>query len=166
MTAANRRWIARHNQVTRAFINTLSSRTDLEVEAEPLIASGPKPDNELLADFSVLIDGTKRYYDVQIVAVNKDSAKEDSYRTLTEVANAKRLKYQAVKNYFEPLIFSAGGLMEKDTSKAYQGIQKLLGPIRASWLDNWIALELTKARAITAISINGIPPPLGTEINH
>ena len=43
--------------------------------------------------------------------------------------------------------------MEKDTAQAYKAIQKLLGPIRARWLDNWVALELTKARAASATSI-------------
>ena len=151
--AANRRWISRHNQVTRAFINTLSSRADLEVEAEPLISAGSDSQDELRADFSVLIDGSKRYYDVQIVAAHKDSAKSTLAETLTEAANAKRLKYKAIRTFFEPLIFSAGGTMEKDTAQAYKAIQKLLGPIRARWLDTWVALELTKARAASANSI-------------
>ena len=151
--AANRRWISRHNQVTRAFINTLSSRADLEVEAEPLITTGSDTQGELRADFSVLIDGSKRYYDVQIVAAHKDSAKNTLAETLTEAASAKRLKYRAIRTNFEPLIFSAGGVMEKDTAQAYKAIQKLLGPIRARWLDNWVALELTKARAASATSI-------------
>ena len=123
------------------------------MEAEPLIAIGSDGQGELRADFLVLIDGSKRYYDVQIVAAHKDSAKSTLAETLTEAANAKRLKYQAIRNNFEPLIFSAGGVMEKDTAQAYKAIQKLLGPIRARWLDNWVALELTKARAASATSI-------------
>ena len=43
--------------------------------------------------------------------------------------------------------------MEKNTAQAYKAIQKLLGPIRARWLDTWVALELTKARAASANSI-------------
>jgi hypothetical protein len=98
--------------------------------------------------------GTSRhYYDVQIVAINKDSAREDAYSTLTEAADEKRRKYSALGAFFHPLIFSAGGLMEKDTSKAYKGLQKLLGPIKAQWLDSLIALTLTQARAQAAASI-------------
>lgn len=32
---AERRWIIRHNQVTRAFITTFFSREDFKVESEP-----------------------------------------------------------------------------------------------------------------------------------
>jgi hypothetical protein len=145
---ANRRWIARHNQITRAFIKTLSCRDDLEVAEEPQVGT-----NELRADFSVLLGTSRYYYDVQIVAINKDSARQDAFETLTEAANEKRRKYTALGAFFEPMIFSAGGLMEKDTAKAYKKLQKLLGPTRAQWLDTQIALTLTQARAISASSI-------------
>jgi len=145
---ANRRWIARHNQITRAFVKTLSCRDDLEVAEEPLVGAG-----ELRADFSVLLGTSRYYYDVQIVAINKDSARQDAFDTLTEAANEKRRKYSALGAFFEPMIFSAGGLMEKDTAKAYKKLQKLLGPARAQWLDTQIALTLTQARAISAGSI-------------
>jgi hypothetical protein len=47
------------------------------------------PGGELRADFSILIGTTIYYYDVQIVALNKDSAREDPYSTLEEAAKAK-----------------------------------------------------------------------------
>ena len=101
----------------------------------------------------MLLGSSRYYYDVQIVAINKDSAREDAYATLTEAADAKRRKYRALGAFFEPLIFLAGGLMESGTSKAYKSLQKLLGPARAHWLDNQIALTLTQARATAAASI-------------
>ena len=145
---ANRGWISRHNQVTRAFVRTLSSRADLQVEEEPrAIAvatqdsprtprassspsdprdpsnpSDPSDPSELRADFSVLIGSSRYHYDVQIVAINKDSARENPYSTLTEAADAKRRKYKALGAFFHPLIFSSGGLMEKDIAKAYKGL--------------------------------------------
>jgi len=146
---ANRRWIARHDQITRAFIKTLSCRSDLQVAGEP---ESPE-NNSLRADFSVLIGTSRYYYDVQVVAINKDSARDDPFETLREAANAKRRKYSALGAFFEPLIFSAGGLMEEQSAQAYKGLQKLLGRAKAHWLDNQIALTLTKARAISASSI-------------
>ena len=121
----------------------------MEVEAEPLV----DPTTDLRADFSVLLGARRQYYDVQIVAINKDSAKEDAYNTLAEAATEKRRKYKSLGTQFQPIILSAGGLMEKDTAAAYQGLQKLLGPVRAKWLSNTIALHLTQARAIAAASI-------------
>jgi hypothetical protein len=119
------------------------------VVAEPLADAS----TDLRADFSVLLGTSRNYYDVQIVAVNKDSARADAYSTLSEAAIAKRQKYKCLGAHFQPLIFSAGGLMEKDTAVAYQGLQKLLGPARSKWLSNSIALVLTQARATAAVSI-------------
>ena len=51
------------------------------------------------------------------------------------------------------MIFSAGGLMEKDTAQSYKGLQRLLGPTKAKWLDNTIAMVLTQARVQAATSI-------------
>ncbi|XMA16790.1 hypothetical protein WAI453_009581 [Rhynchosporium graminicola] len=152
---AQRRWIIRHDQVTRAFITTLSSREDLKVESEPTPATtgSRQPENSKRPDFSVLIGTSRHYYDVQIVAINKDSAREEAYATLTEAANAKQLKYKDLGPVFHPLIISAGGLMEKDTAKTYRALQGLLGPSRARWLDSFIATSLTQARGIAATSI-------------
>jgi hypothetical protein len=125
------------------------------VEAEPTpanTASGT-PVNSRRPDFSVLLGTTRHYYDVQIVAINKDSAREDAYATLTEAADEKRRKYRELGALFHPLIFSAGGLMEQDTAKEYRALQKLLGSSRASWMDSNIALTLTQAKGIAATSI-------------
>jgi len=151
---AERRWISRHNQVSRAFINTLSCREDLKVEREPIVAEiQPGDPNPLRADFSVQIGVSRFFYDVQIVAINKDSARKDAAATLTEAAEEKRRKYKVLGTSFKPLIFSAGGLMEKDTAQAYKGLQALIGPSNARWLDKTIALALTQARAQAAASI-------------
>ena len=151
---AERRWIIRHNQVTRAFITTLSSREDLKVESEPTpITASIALENSQRPDFSVLIGTSRHYYDVQIVAINKDSAREEAYATLSEAANAKRLKYSALGPVFHPLILSAGGLMEAETAKTYKALQGLLGHSRAKWLDGYIASTLTQARGIAATSI-------------
>lgn len=146
---ASRRWISRHNQITRAFIKTLASRANLEVEEEPKISQG----DSLRADFAVTLGNSRYFYDVQIVAINKESAKEDAYSTLAEAAEEKRRKYSSLGAFFRPLIFSAGGLMEKETAKTYKGLQELVGPTAASWLDSSIGLTLTKTRAFSAASI-------------
>ena len=113
---ASRRWIARHNAVNRAFVKALGSRPDLEVEIEPLV----QQDSSLRADFAVTIGNSRYFYDIQIVAISKDSAKEDPYSTLKEAASEKRRKYQSLGAFFHPLIFSAGGLMDQETSQTYK----------------------------------------------
>ena len=151
---AERRWIIRHDEVTRAFIRTLSSREDLKVEAEPRPANtSGTPVNSRRPDFSVLLGTSRHYYDVQIVAINKDSAKENPFDTLTEAAKEKQRKYSDLGELFHPIIISAGGLMEEETAKTYKALQKLVGHSRAKWLDNSIALTLTQARGIAATSI-------------
>ncbi|RYC76770.1 hypothetical protein BFJ63_vAg20353, partial [Fusarium oxysporum f. sp. narcissi] len=84
---------------------------------------------------------------------DQDSAKEDPYSTLKEAASEKRRKYQSLGAFFHPLIFSAGGLMDQETSQTYKKLQELLGPFAASQLDSTIGLTLTKTRAISAASI-------------
>ncbi|KAL2073950.1 hypothetical protein VTL71DRAFT_11276 [Oculimacula yallundae] len=151
---AERRWIIRHNQVTRAFTTTLSSREDLKVESEPTpnLASS-QIENQRRPDFSVLLGTSRHYYDVQIVAINKDSAREEAFDTLSEAAASKRQKYKDLGLNFHPLIFSAGGLREASTAKAYKALQELIGPSRAHWLDSFIALTLIQARGVAATSI-------------
>ncbi|KAM5513565.1 hypothetical protein FOXYSP1_08365 [Fusarium oxysporum f. sp. phaseoli] len=73
-------------------MKALGSRPDLEVEIEPLVH--------------------RYFYDIQIVAISKDSAKEDPYSTLKEAASEKRRKYQSLGAFFHPLIFLVGGLMD------------------------------------------------------
>ena len=51
------------------------------------------------------------------------------------MAKEKQLKYASLGPFFHPLVFSAGGLMEKGTSETYKSLQKQLGPIAASFLD-------------------------------
>jgi hypothetical protein len=121
----------------------------LEVEAEPLAGQG----TQLRADFSITLGNSRYFYDVQIVAINNDSAKEEAYATLAEAAKEKRRKYRALGAFFHPIIISAGGLMDKETSKTYKSLRGLIGLTAAGWLDSSIALALTKTRAISAVSI-------------
>lgn len=151
--AAERRWISRHDLVTRAFTSTLSSRADLKVIEEPKVPNGEGA--PLCPDFSVMLGTSRYYYDVQVVALTKDSAKEGAYETLSEAAAAKKRKYKDLAPFFVPLIFSAGGLMEKETAKAYKSLQKLIGPTAASFLDRRVGITLAKSRAISAVSILG-----------
>jgi hypothetical protein len=146
---ANRRWIARHNAINRAFLKALSSRPDLEVEIEPLV----QQETSLRADFAVTIGNSHYFYDIQIIAISKDSAREDPFSTLKEAADEKRRKYQSLGAFFHRLIFLAGGLMDLETSQTYKKLQELLGPFAASQLDSAIGLALTKTRATSAVSI-------------
>ncbi|EEU34804.1 uncharacterized protein NECHADRAFT_39649, partial [Fusarium vanettenii 77-13-4] len=146
---ANRRWIARHDAITRAFIRALSSQPTLEVEKEPLV----HPEASLRADFAVNLGNSRYYYDIQIVAISKDSAKEDPYSTLREAAEEKRRKYRSLGAFFQPLIISAGGLMDLETAKTYQKLQDLIGPFAANQLDSSISLALMRTSATSAASI-------------
>lgn len=162
---AMRRWTSRHDQVARALIKALSSRADLQVEAEPIPPPPSSSPTErstsapsLRPDFSALLGTSRYYYDVQVVAVNKESGRDSAYETLAEAAAEKKRKYRALGPYFIPLIFSAGGLMEKETAKAYKALQKLLGPAAAKWLDSSLGVILAKARATSAVSISRPSP--------
>ncbi|TLD07926.1 hypothetical protein PspLS_12179 [Pyricularia sp. CBS 133598] len=188
---ALRKSTARHDQINRAFIRSLASRPELNVETEPdlrqnnpninvninpnderndvtpipsgpagpgslittPIRSGTRNPNGLRADFAVINGISKYYYDVQIVAINKDSANADPFVTLTEAANKKRRKYRFLDPFFHPIIISAGGLMEKSTAQAYKQLQKLIGPVASHWLDTSISLALLRSRTTAAISI-------------
>jgi hypothetical protein len=56
------------------------------------------------------------------VVIHKDSARGTANETLTEAAEAKRLKYRSLGAFFHPLVISTGGLMEKDIAKSYKAI--------------------------------------------
>ncbi|TLD04235.1 uncharacterized protein PgNI_12153, partial [Pyricularia grisea] len=109
--------------------------------------------NGLRADFTVINGVSKYYYDVQIVAINKDSGNINPLTTLTDAINNKRRKYQFLDPFFHPIIISAGGLMEKDTTQAYKQLQKLIDPVAAHWLDTSISLILLRSRTTAAFSI-------------
>jgi hypothetical protein len=146
---ANRRWIARHDAVTRAFYKALSSQPTLEAEKEPLV----QRETSLRADLAITLGTSRHFYDIQIVAISKDSAREDPYSTLKEAAEEKKRKYRCLGAFFHPLIISAGGLMDLETAKTYQKLQDLIGPWAASQLDQAIGLALTRTRATSAASI-------------
>jgi hypothetical protein len=94
------------------------------------------------------------------VAINKESAREDAYSTLIEAAEEKKRKYAELGSFFKPLIFSSGGLLAPESAQTYKGLQALIGPTAASWLDSSIGLILTKSRAFSAISIAKEMPQL------
>jgi hypothetical protein len=146
---ANRRWIARHDTVVRAFYRALASLPTLEVQKEPLVDKA----TSLQADLAVTLGTSRYYYDIQIVAISKDSAREGPYETLREAAEEKRRKYRCLGAFFQPIIISAGGLMDLETAKTYKKLQDLIGSVTAAQLDSSIGLTLPKTRAISASSI-------------
>ena len=154
---ATRHWTKRHDEINRAFQKALASREDLKVEHEPVV--GPQepspvgPPTALRADFSATIGTSRYYYDIQVVAINKASGRDEALSTLEEAALEKRRKYRALGPAFQPLIFSAGGLMEKSTAQAYKGLQALIGPTASHFLSTSISLILLKARVNSAASI-------------
>ncbi|KAF4985859.1 hypothetical protein FGRMN_11075 [Fusarium graminum] len=84
-------------------------------------------DTSLRADLAVTLGTSHYYYDIQAVAISKDSAKEDPYATPREAAEEKKREYRSLGTFFHPLIFSAGGLMDKDTAQAYKNLQLQIG---------------------------------------
>ncbi|CEI71000.1 unnamed protein product [Fusarium venenatum] len=144
----------RHDTVVRAFYNALATEPTLEVQKEPLVDKA----TSLRADIAVTIGNSRYFYDVQIVAIAKDSARSDPYETLREAAEEKRRKYRTLGAFFQPIIISSGGLMELETAKTYRKLQDLVGPVAAAQLDSSIALALTRTRAISAASISKEAP--------
>ncbi|KAK2589372.1 hypothetical protein QQS21_012953, partial [Conoideocrella luteorostrata] len=121
-------------------------------------ASHEARQQELRADFSVTLGSSRYYYNIQIVAINKPSAKGDAQSTLTEAATAKARKYSTLGEFFRPIIISARGLMEKSTAQTYKTLQKALDPVAAAWLDTLIGVTLAKNRASSAASIAKAKP--------
>ncbi|KAJ0140640.1 Uncharacterized protein HZ326_16479 [Fusarium oxysporum f. sp. albedinis] len=77
----------------------------------------------------------------------------------------KAEKLGSLGAFFQPIIISAGGLMELETAKTYKKLQELVGPVAAAQLDATIGLTLTKTRAISAASIaKEIPTGLAKSI--
>ena len=145
---APRGYISRHNAITRAFTKALSCRAALAVETEPLVGSG-----SLRADFSASFGTSRYYYDIQVASIAKETARESPGETLSKAAAAKKHKYKALGAFFYPLIFSPGGLLEKETAQAYKSLQKLIGPTAANWLDSSISLTLLRNQAASAAAI-------------
>lgn len=68
----------------------------------------------------MLIGTSKYYYNVQIIVINKDLAREEAYATLSKAINAKRLKYSDLGLVFHPLILLVKGLIEAEIVKIYK----------------------------------------------
>jgi hypothetical protein len=82
----------------------------------------------LQANLAITLGTSRHFYNIQIVAISKDSAREDPYSTLKETAEKKKRKYRCLGAFFHPLIISAGGLIDLETAKTYQKLQDLIGP--------------------------------------
>jgi hypothetical protein len=146
---AERRWISRHDQINRAIFNALNTKASLKAEIEP--QAGPASQDWV--DLAATIGSTRRYYDLQIVALNKLSRKDTAYGTLDEAAKEKSRKYAGLGPQFQALIISSGGLMNQSTSKAWKAIQSAIGPTVSEWLDKLVSIILTRIRAYSAASI-------------
>lgn len=146
----DKRWTNRHDQINRVITKTLSCRPDLEVELEPKPIK--QTEGQSKPDFSVLMSASRYYYDTQIVALNKASNKAQPAETLAEAATAKKNTHSRYGQFFHPMIFSSGGLMEQTTATIYRQIQRLTGPAESSWMDSQIGLALIRARCHAAHS--------------
>ena len=131
----------------------LSTQEGLQVQEEPAVS----PHGDLRADFSSTLQNTRYYYDIQVVALNKGSIREEAQETLREATEEKRRKYKALGSFFIPIILSSGGLIERSTAQAYKSLQKAIGPVASAFLDTSIRVTLARTRAIAASLI----APLG-----
>jgi hypothetical protein len=149
--------LIRHNRIRDVFVKSTTGKPLLQMEFEPHVDRS----SDLKADFSLLIGNSRYYYDVQIVAVSKESGKTDVFDTLKEAFDSKKRKYNTLGNYIRPLIFSSGGLMDPNSAKFYKEIQKIVGPYMTDWMDTHIGMTLHKFRAYAAVSITPIIPIQG-----
>ena len=78
-----------------------------------------------------------------VASVACRSARALPLDTLAAKARAKLLKYRHFGRSFKPLVWSAGGLMDRDS---YRDIQLRVGPMAAAWMDKRIALALLRFR--------------------
>jgi hypothetical protein len=154
--AAERRYIARHDNIQKSIIWALRSKTALEAQSEASVDSTTKR-----PDFSCLIGPSRYYYDVQVVGIGKNSARSTPWETLKEAYDEKLRKYRSLGTYIKPLIFSAGGLLAKESAQSYKQIQSLVGPFIANEMDIAIGVTLAKSRAISAASVANKLPSSG-----
>jgi hypothetical protein len=139
---AVKRWIQRHNAIRDSLVRGLNNNSSIKALKEPTIEG-----LDVRPDLVVATATSKLFYDVQIVAINADSADTDPYRTLEIAEKAKIAKYSKLGPSFRPLIFSSGGLLSKKSSVEYKKIQTLVGPAASYYLDSSISLILLRTRA-------------------
>ncbi|KAJ3496972.1 hypothetical protein NLG97_g2259 [Lecanicillium saksenae] len=151
-------------QATQARLERLQGQLTLEsyraiATLDPQLEPKVPGAQGLRTDLATTYKGSIRYYDVQIVSINKPSAKPGPQETLREAAEAKKAKYRSLGTQFIPIIISAGGLMEKSTAKVYKDLQGLIGPVASAWMDSMISLALYRARTSASTSIARDQPP-------
>lgn len=106
------------------------------------------------ANFATTIGSTRYYYNVQVVAIKKPSARLNAQATLQDAAAEKQRKYSKLQHCFHPIIISTGGLMEIGTAQTYKSLQRTIGPVAAAWLNSQISFTLARTHAISAASIS------------
>lgn len=91
--------------IGKALTSIPDAKVIIELEAQP--GQQKRPDISFTSR-----NGRPQYFDVQIVAISKASAKSTWQLTLREAAEESKRKYKAYGSSFQSLIFSASGFME------------------------------------------------------
>jgi len=154
--------LARHEQVKRLLITTLSAAPDLRVDAEPVV-----PGSSDRTDFRVTGPSGVREFDLTVVSLSTVAARRASEAPharqdstslerasasvsaiLSVAASAKVAKYaHRIPYSFSPFVVSIGGSLDGAALKALQDWRTSLSPASMDWLMCRLSLVLLKARA-------------------
>jgi len=148
--AANKQWINRHNRVAQIIAEAFAGDRSVKVTFEPTTGN---EGSKTRVDLKIVTASAVQMYDVKIAAVHKRTGDPDPHVTLTRNAKQKLEKHKHLGARFHPLVFSAGGLMEKSTAQEFKKLQKLMGTNSARWATTLLSVELLRYRSLSFYSV-------------
>jgi hypothetical protein len=176
ITGRPRYTITRHNRILRAVGDALDSIQGVRVEIEPATTEhGSKKRNDLRVFGSNIIKSSNTEHDVKVYSLLADKARKttgqfrdgaltsapkpnsslwdialhQSNRYLYEVATEARKKAPAGIGKFDPLVFSTGGIVEKDTWAVLEGWKREVNAHTWGYMLRRMSMALVKTRADT-----------------
>ncbi|CAD0083683.1 unnamed protein product [Aureobasidium vineae] len=140
--ARTRQTTVKHDKICQALATALQTCPENKVFLEPQgDYRGTRTD--------IRIDNPRGsvFLDISVISLTKESAKKDPYDTLATTEQAKKNKYRNLGQALKPFILSQGGLLGRETSQTYKGLQQSLSPSITEWLDKYISTVLVRLRA-------------------
>ena len=100
-------------------------------------------------DFKVSSPTGTLSYDVRFVSLAQKNARSTPAATLLTAERIKNGRYQNPRRSFKPLVFSQGGLMARESAKAYRELLSALAPNAQEWLGTYLSMALLRFQART-----------------
>jgi hypothetical protein len=167
--------IVRHNGIVRAIADALRTVGDTRVEVEPVTVDfGSHRRNDLRVWGSVRLGNATSEHDVKVYSILGDKVHKSTGTVRSGLTDApaedatpwdktlvqlqrylNSVHRETVRNVaggmgqFSPLVFSAGGLVEKETGKRMAEWQAKVSEVAWEWMLRRMSLGLVRARART-----------------